>query len=89
MFSYSQSDFEKVIKSVEIIVNGLSFLKGNESETKSTNSKVIESVCVKNKLRDKITFSLVGKDQDGNTIKKEGEKCVLKFQEAFVHIKLF
>ena len=30
--SYSQSDFEKVIKSGEIIVNGLSFLKNNEIE---------------------------------------------------------
>ena len=32
--AYSQSDFDKVLKSGEIIVNGLSFLKGNKSESK-------------------------------------------------------
>ena len=68
---YSQSDIDKVLKGGEIIVNGLSFLKGNKSNLTTTNSKVVESVCIKNKLTDKITFTLVGKDEEGNPIKKE------------------
>ena len=70
-YTYSQSNIDNMLKGGEILVNGLSFLKGNKSETKSTaNSKVIESVCVKNKLTDKITFRIVGKDVDDNDIKK-------------------
>jgi hypothetical protein len=79
---------EKVLKGGEIIVNGLSFLKSNKSETKSTNSKIIESVCVKNKLTDKITFKVVGKDEDGNDIRKEmviqkdGKECVFEIPKG-------
>lgn len=69
--SFSQSDIEKILKGGEIIVNGLSFLKKDKSEAKETNSKIIESVCVKNKLIDKITFIISGKDEEDNTIKKE------------------
>ena len=69
--SYSQSDVDKVLKVGEIVVNGLSFLKKDKSETKETNSKVIESVCIKNKLADKITFLLIGKDEEDNVVKKE------------------
>lgn len=54
--SFSQSDFDKILKGGEIIVNGLSFLKKDKSEAKETNSKVVESVCIKNNLTDKITF---------------------------------
>ena len=81
---YSQSDIDKVLKSGEVLVNGLSFFKTNKSETKSTNSKVIESVCVKNKLTDKITFRIVGKDTEDNDVKKElviqkdGKECVFE-----------
>ena len=66
--SFAQSDFEKVLKGGEILVNGLSFFKGNKS---SSNSKTIESLCVKNKLADKITFKIVGQDEDGTDVKKE------------------
>ncbi|WP_395061112.1 hypothetical protein [Flavobacterium sp.] len=63
---------DKILKGGEIIVNGLSFLKGNKSNlTNTSNSKLIESVCIKNKLADKITFSLIGKGADGSIIKKE------------------
>lgn len=80
--SFSQSDVDKILKGGEIIVNGLSFLKKDKSEAKETNSKVIESVCIKNKLTDKITFIISGKDSEDNTIKKEmviqkdGKECV-------------
>jgi len=82
MLSFAQSDIGKVLKGGEIIVNGLSFLRSNKSEAKETNSKVIESVCIKNKLADKITYTMVGKDEEDNVVKKElviqkdGKECV-------------
>ena len=86
--TYSQSDFEKVLKSGEVIVNGLSFFKSNKSEAKSTNSKFIESICVKNKLTDKITFKIVGKDSEDNDVKKElviqkdGKECIFELPKG-------
>lgn len=70
--SFSQSDVDKILKGGEIIVNGLSFLKKDKTEAKETNSKIIESVCIKNKLTDKITFIISGKDEEDNTIKRNG-----------------
>ena len=88
LFSYCQSDVDKILKGGEIIVNGLSFLKKDKSEVKENNSKVIESVCIKNKLTDKITFIIVGKDEEDNTIKKEmviqkdGKECVFELPKG-------
>ena len=85
---YSQSDVDKILKGGEIIVNGLSFLKKDKSEVKETNSKLIESVCIKNKLTDKITFIISGKDEEDNTIKKEmviqkdGKECVFELPKG-------
>lgn len=85
---HAQSDFDKVIKGGEIIVNGLSFLKNNKSEIKETNSKVIESVCIKNKLADKITYIMIGKDDEDNVVKKElviqkdGKECVFEIPKG-------
>jgi hypothetical protein len=82
--SFSQSDIDKILKGGEIIVNGLSFLKKDKSEVKETNSKLIESVCIKNKLTDKITFIISGKDAEDNNVKKEmviqkdGKECVFE-----------
>jgi hypothetical protein len=79
IISFAQSDIDKFLKGGEILVNGLSFIKGNKSKS---DSKTIESVCIKNKLSDKITFTMVGKDTDGNELKKElvvqkeGKECV-------------
>ena len=86
--SFSQSDVDKILKGGEIIINGLSFLKKDKSEAKETNSKVIESVCIKNKLTDKITFIIVGKDEEDNIIKKEmviqkdGKECVFELPKG-------
>ena len=83
-FCFCQSDIDKVLKGGEIIVNGFSFFKSNKPNSSTTNSRVVESVCVKNKLTDKITFKLVGKDEDGNDVKKElviqkdGKECVFE-----------
>jgi hypothetical protein len=86
--SYSQSDFEKVLKSGEVLVNGLSFFKNSKSENKKPDSKTIESICVKNKLTDKINFRIVGKDEEGNDIKKEliiqkeGKECIFEIPKG-------
>lgn len=81
---YSQSDFEKTLKVGEVLVNGLSFFKSNKTEQKLSDSKTVESICIKNKLSEKITFSLYGKDEEGNAQKKElviqkdGKECVFE-----------
>ena len=84
--SSAQSDFEKILKGGEILVNGLSFFKGSKSSNLS--SKTIESVCVKNKLADKIVFKVVGKDEDDNDVKKDlviqkdGKECFLELPKG-------
>lgn len=85
---HSQTDIEKVLKGGEILINGLSFFKNSNSISKSTNSKIIEIVCIKNKLTDKIIFSLIGLDSEGNQIKKEliiqkdGKECVFELPKG-------
>lgn len=86
--TFAQTDIQNILKGGEILVNGISFLKNNVSESKETNKKIIESVCVKNKLLDRITFILVGKDEDENDIKKEliiqkeGKECVFELPKG-------
>ena len=81
IISFSQSSLETAIKGGELLLSGLSILKVSKADSKG-NSKVIESLCVKNKLADKITFKLVGKNQEGDEIKKElvipkdGKECL-------------
>jgi hypothetical protein len=88
LISFSQSDINKILKGGEIIVNGLSFLKKDKSSEKENNSKVIESICIKNKLTDKITFIISGKHSEDNTIKKEmviqkdGKECVFELPKG-------
>lgn len=83
--SYSQSDFEKTLQAGAILINGLSFIKGNKSKP---DSKTVEFFCVKNKLTDKVTFKLVGKTDDGDEIKKElviqndGKECVYEIPKG-------
>ncbi len=82
---FAQSNLETILKSGEIIVSGLSFIKGTKNHS---NSKTIESVCIKNKLIDRITVTLIGKDQDGNDVKKElvipkdGKECLLELPKG-------
>jgi hypothetical protein len=84
----AQSDVDKILKGGEIIINGLSFLKKDKSDAKDTNSKIIESICIKNKLTDKITYIMIGKDEEGSTIKKElviqkdGKECVFEIPKG-------
>ncbi|MDI1315751.1 hypothetical protein [Flavobacterium sp.] len=80
-FSFAQSDLQTVLKGGELLISGLTIFKTSKETTKK-DSKVIESVCVKNKLVDKITFRIVGKNEEGDEIKKElviqkdGKECL-------------
>ena len=80
-FLSAQSNFETAIKGGELLLSGLSVLKVSKSDAKK-NSKIVESVCVKNKLNDKITFRIVGKNEEGDDVKKElvipkdGKECL-------------
>jgi hypothetical protein len=82
IMTFAQSNLESAIKGGELLLNGLSILKISKSGSKG-DSKVIESLCVKNKLTDRITFKLVGKNEEGDEIKKElvipkdGKECLL------------
>lgn len=63
--SFGQSDgFDKALKAGEILVNGLSVFKSGKSQTDNNNSKVRESLCVSNKLSQKITFKLFKEDTE-------------------------
>ena len=79
--SFAQSDLQTVLKGGELLLSGLTVFKVAKSGSNS-NSKVIESVCVKNKLVDKITFRITGKNEEGDDIKKElviqkdGKECL-------------
>ncbi|MDI1315747.1 hypothetical protein [Flavobacterium sp.] len=79
---FSQSDLQTVLKGGELLLSGLTIFKTNKGTT-NKDSKVIESVCVKNKLVDKITFRITGKNEEGDEIKKElviqkdGKECLL------------
>lgn len=79
--SFSQSDLQTVLKVGELLLSGLTIFKTNKGSV-NKDSKVIESVCVKNKLVDKITFRIVGKNEKGDEIKKElviqkdGKECL-------------
>ena len=75
-------DLNNILKGGELLLSGLTVFKVAKSDGKG-NSKVIESLCVKNKLTDKITFKIVGKNEEGDDIKKElvipkdGKECLL------------
>ncbi|MCF6131302.1 hypothetical protein [Flavobacterium wongokense] len=80
-YLFPQSNLETAIKGGELLLSGLSILKVAKSDSKP-KSKVIESVCVKNKLNEKITFRIMGENKDGDDIKKElvipkdGKECL-------------
>lgn len=77
--SFAQSDLENALKMGELLFSGLSVVKSAKPQTDAKN---VESVCVKNKLLEKITFRFTGKDEAGKEIKKEmvvqrdGKECI-------------
>ena len=79
--SFAQSDFEKALKAGEVLVTGFSIFKSS-SIAKKSDSKFITSVCIKNRMLEKISFIITGKDAEGVTVMKEmviqndGKECV-------------
>lgn len=69
MMSFSQSDISTAIKGGELLFGGLITIFS--SKPKNVNSTVVESVCIKNKLADKITFIISRQTEDGDEIRKE------------------
>ena len=84
---FGQSTFQTALKAGEIVVAGLSFLKASKAEP-IRDTKVIESVCVKNRMTDKITFTINGESNDGDKVKKElviqadGKECFLELPKG-------
>ncbi|QBZ98130.1 hypothetical protein [Flavobacterium sangjuense] len=70
MLAFSQSDLSYVVKGGEILFSGLIAIF-TPSKAKNANLTVIENVCVKNKLNNKITFIITRKTEEGDEIKKE------------------
>jgi hypothetical protein len=87
IISFAQTDFDKALKAGEVLLSGFSILKASKSDTKS-DSKTISSVCIKNKLLEKITVTLTGKDDQDNKVVKEmvvqndGKECVFNIPKG-------
>lgn len=71
MSIWAQSDFDRVLKAGEVLLSGFTIFKANNTTDSSKESKIIESICIKNRLPDKITFSISGESNQGDKIKKE------------------
>lgn len=84
---FSQSTFQTVLKAGELVLSGFTIFKATKSDS-NKDSKVIESVCVKNRMTDKIIFSINGESNDGDKIKKElviqadGKECFLELPKG-------
>ena len=79
--SFAQSDIANILKGGEILLSGLTIFKLAKTDTKK-DSKVIESLCVKNKFTSGVTFRIAGKSNEGDDVKKElvipkdGKECL-------------
>ena len=69
MMSFSQSDISTAIKGGELLFGGLITIFS--AKPKNVDSTIVESVCIKNKLEDKITFIITRLTEDGDEIRKE------------------
>jgi len=68
--SFAQSDITNVIRGGELLFGGLITIF-TPSKPDNKNSTVVESVCVKNKLTNKITFIITRQTEEGDEIRKE------------------
>jgi hypothetical protein len=85
--AYPQSTLENTIRAGQVVLSGFSILRSAKKEPDKTNP-LIASVCVKNKLQEKITFRLDGADQKGIEVTKElvvqndGKECVFNIPKG-------
>ncbi len=89
-----QTDLDRGLKIGEILINGLSILKsGKKTEQTESNIKTVSSICVKNKLTSKISFTLKGnfkekEDEETKEVKKElvvqpeGKECLFEVNKG-------
>ncbi|NHM02804.1 hypothetical protein [Flavobacterium difficile] len=82
---------ETIIKGGELLVTGISIFKTSrltDAKTKAVDSKFVATVCVKNKLAEKIIVKLDGKDAEGTKVTKEllvqndGKECVFEIPKG-------
>jgi hypothetical protein len=69
IMSNAQSDLTAIVSGSEILVGGLITIF--TSSKTNPNSTVVESVCIKNKMADKVTLIIKRQTDEGDEIKKE------------------
>ena len=70
MMAFPQSDTVNLIRGGELLFGGLITIF-KSSKPKNVTATFVESVCIKNKLEDKITFIITRQTEDGDEIRKE------------------
>ncbi len=83
----AQNTTSNILKGAEIITSGLSIFA--TSKNNNANKTVIDQVCIKNKLTERITFKIYGvSDATQDDIKKElvipvdGKECFLNLPKG-------
>jgi hypothetical protein len=90
--SFPQSDFQKVINAGGLILTGISIIRGQKAEIpkqeQQPETPYLSELCFKNKLEEKITIRLTGKDQEGNVLTREvivlrdGKECLYEIAKG-------
>lgn len=84
---HAQSDLDKIVKGGEILLSGLTILKVAKSSP-DKDAGTVESVCIKNRLGQKITFKFMRTDEPEADIAKEvvvqnnGRECLYKLPKG-------
>lgn len=90
---FSQSDVTNVIIGGQLLLKGITELKSSLASSKAKGT-VVESFCVKNKLQDKITYKIAGKQEDGCEflkeliIPKDGKECLFLFPKGVYNFEI-
>lgn len=69
IMSNAQSDLTAIVRGGEILIGGLITIFS--SSKTNPNSTTVESVCIKNKMADKVTLIITRQTEEGDEIKKE------------------
>lgn len=94
IISSAQSDIENVLKAGTLVLNGLSILRVSKAVVAENNNS-INSVCIKNKLAEKISVNVYGKSFEGDDLKKqlviqkESKECFLELPKGIYTYEVF